>query len=86
MDLASANFHTGRGYGLMCPQSKLAFSVSSVSSSEETEEAEEAPTFGRGSSRHHILFVKPNPRISCCFYDLSLFTKDTHKTGGPCSS
>jgi len=52
MTLASANFRTGRGYGGMCPQFNLAFSVSSVSSSKETEEAEEAPTFGRGSSLH----------------------------------
>ena len=38
MALASANFHTGRFYGGMCPQFSLAFSL------------EEAPTFGRGSS------------------------------------
>jgi hypothetical protein len=36
MALASANFHTGRGYGVMCPQFDLAFSL------------EEALTFGRG--------------------------------------
>jgi hypothetical protein len=38
MALASADFHTGRYYGSMCPQFNLAFSL------------EEAPTFGRGSS------------------------------------
>ena len=36
--LASANFHTGRGYGGMRPQFNLAFSL------------EEVPTFSRGSS------------------------------------
>jgi hypothetical protein len=38
MALASANFHTGWGYGGMCPQFNLAFSL------------EEAPTFSRCSS------------------------------------
>jgi hypothetical protein len=38
MALASADFHTARGYGGMCPQFNLAFSL------------EEAQTFGRGSS------------------------------------
>jgi hypothetical protein len=49
MALASADFHTGRGYGGGGPNLIWLFSVSSVSSSEETEEAEEAPTFGRDS-------------------------------------
>jgi hypothetical protein len=46
MALASADFHTGRGYGGGAPNLIRLFSVSS---SEETEEAEEAPTFGRDS-------------------------------------
>jgi hypothetical protein len=49
MAFASADFHTGRGYGGGAPNLIRLFSVSSVSSSEETEEAEEAPTFGRDS-------------------------------------
>ncbi len=44
--LSQCQFSTGRGYGGMCPQFNLAFSL------------EEAPTFGRGSSLNTLTSYK----------------------------